>query len=354
MAGDRKRLLIEVAAFLMVVALIIVFTTRHRRREDGVPVEERILMGTLVSVSVRDPGSCDAREAIDAAFAEIARVESLTTRYARDSEVIRLNEAWLDGASPESSHLVSVSVDREVARLVAHSLLLSSVTGGAFDITVEPLVELWSFGTDDFSVPSETEVAEAVALVGYERVLVDTAAATVAMPPGAGVDLDGVAKGYAVDRAMAVLRDLGVAAAVIDAGGDVRLLGQPLELDNWRVGVMDPRSDGLMGVLSVPGGAVATSGDYQRFETVDGMRYHHILDPSSGYPARGVVSVTVLAGTCEEADALATGVFVLGADAGMELVENLKGVEALIVEGDGPVEAVRVSSGLTDRFERLR
>ena len=138
--------------------------------------------------------------------------------------------------------------------------------------------------------------------------------------------------------------------AILDAGGDLRFLGEPPGGGPWTVGIKHPREDGLLGVVTVDGGSVATSGDYQHYFEVDGVRYHHILDPATGYPARGVMSVTVLTERCMDADAYATAVFVLGARRGMRLVERLDGVEAVIVTGEDAVDEVLLSSGLEGRY----
>ena len=165
------------------------------------------------------------------------------------------------------------------------------------------------------------------------------------------IDLDGVAKGYAVDRAVAVLESMGIETGVVDAGGDVGFAGTPPGADGWRVGIQHPRQDGLLGVALLDGGGIATSGDYQRYAVVDSIRYHHILDPATGYPSRGVMSVTVATERAVDADALATAVFVLGPDEGLALIERTPGAEAVLVTGDADsVGRVLVSSGLKEKF----
>jgi thiamine biosynthesis lipoprotein len=188
--------------------------------------------------------------------------------------------------------------------------------------------------------------------VGWEAVRVDTAGGVLSVLPGTAIDLDGVAKGYAVDRATAALERMGVESGVVDAGGDVGFAGASPDPAGWRVGIKHPRRDGLLGVLRLDGGGVATSGDYQRCVFVDGVRYHHILDPGTGHPAGGMMSVTVCASRCMDADALATAVFVMGAERGMALVERTPGVEALVVTSDGDAMGeVLLSTGLVGRFE---
>ena len=346
MTADRKRLAFEVAALLLVVALVVTFMTR-RRDDAGGAVEHRFAMGTLVSVTVTAPDPGQRSAAIASAFAEVEHIEALTTRYSEDSEVSRLN-ALEDG-------YVGERVDRDVAEIASLSLAVAEASGGAFDITVAPLVELWPLDDEDFVPPDDEAVTAALGSVNWRAVQVDTAASTMTVLPGTRLDLAGVAKGHAVDRAVAALERAGVESGVVDAGGDIGFAGTPPHPDGWYAGIKHPRAEGLLGVLRLDGGSVATSGDYQRCVTIGGVRYHHILDPSTGYPARGLVSVTVAANLAAEADALATAVFVLGADAGMELIENTPGAEALIVTGDGDdVGEILLSSGLSDRFTDIR
>jgi thiamine biosynthesis lipoprotein len=341
-AIGRKRLALEVAAFLVVVALIVTFTARRRDGSDR-HVDHRFMMGTIVSVTVLTPDAQAGRAAIDAAFDEIARIEALTTRHSEDSEISRLN-ARVDGFAGEP-------VSREVAQVVSRSLAVARASSGAFDITVAPLVDLWTLDNEDFSVPRESAVSAALRSVDWSAVQVDTAARTLTVRQGIALDLDGVAKGYAVDRAVAVLEAMGIETGVVDAGGDVGFAGLPPGADAWRVGIKHPRQDGILGVALLDGGGIATSGDYQRYAFVDSVRYHHILDPATGYPARGVMSVTVATERAVDADALATAVFVLGPDEGMALIERTPGAAAIVVVGDGDsVGRVLVSSGLKDKF----
>ena len=343
MTSDRKRLALEVAALLVVVSLIVVFATRDRGRSDR-HVDFRFMMGTIVSVTVLTPDQDAGPAAIEAAFREVARVESLTTRYSTDSEIARLNT--------RAGGYAGERVSPEVVSVVARSLALADASSGAFDITVAPLVDLWSFPEGDYALPEPSDIAAALERVGWSAVSVDTAAGTLTVRPGTELDLAGVAKGYAVDRGVAALEMLGIGTGVVDAGGDVGFVGTPPDAAGWRVGIKHPRGEGLVGVLLLDGGSVATSGDYQHYFTLDGVRYHHLLDPSTGYPAHGAMSVTVAAERCIDADALATAVFVLGPERGMALVESLPGAEALIIEGEGDVPGeVLLSSGLEGRFD---
>lgn len=343
MTGERRRLLLEILGFVLVVALVATYAVRRNGGlgEPATLQDQRIMMGTVVSVTVFTHDEERGRDAVEAALAEIARVEALTSRHAAESEVSRINEPGLREQR--------LPLSRELATVLERSLHFSRVSRGAFDVTVAPLVALW-LGPEGVRVPSGAAIRAALPKVDYRKLTVNAGTGTLALPVGMALDLDGIAKGYAVDRAVRILRLRGIEAAIVDAGGNIGLLGEPPRGGMWRVGVKHPREEGLLGTLLLERGSVATSGDYQHFVVVNGVRYHHILDPATGRPTSGVMSVTITAARAIDADALSTAVFVLGAENGMKLVEELDGVEAVIVTGGERVDDVLVSSGLKERF----
>ena len=219
--------------------------------------------------------------------------------------------------------------------MVTTALNYGELTQGSFDITIGPLVDLWQINSGTEYVPGAFQRAQRLALVNYRNVEIDVEEKTIYLPqPGMKLDLGGVAKGYAVDRALAVLDEWGVTAAMVDAGGDLAVLGRRTDGNPFRIGIRHPRnSREYVAVVPVAGRAsIVSSGDYERFFYKDGVRYHHIFDPTTGLPAcRGVVSATVLGPTAMEGDILSTAVFVLGVEEGLALVESLEGFEALVV-----------------------
>jgi len=339
---DRKRILWSVGTLLFIVALMSIYFVRV---DDANPYrfdEHRILMGTLITITAFTNDELAARAAVEDAFAEIERIEKATTRYSPDSGVERINTR---GPGEETLY-----IDLDVSQVVARSQYISRVSGGSFDVTVAPLIDLWAF-EEGAAPPDASDIEEALGHVGYEAIRLHPTSGDMTLPLDVKIDLDGIAKGYAVDKAHRYLRTSGAfTGAILDAGGDLRFLGMPPGGGPWSVGIKHPRKDGLLGIVTTDGGSVATSGDYQHYFEVDGVRYHHILDPATGYPARGLMSVTVLAERCIDADAYATAVFVLGARRGMRLVESLEGVEAIIVTGENEVNEVLVSSGLEGRY----
>ena len=342
MARARKSFVFEILAIVVIIVLVAGFMIRRA----GAPSElqrfddQRVMLGTIVSIAVFSDNEAEAPAAIDAAFAEMAKTEDVTNRYSEDSEITRIN------ANDRGRDKFRISTD--IAPIIGRSLYLSKDVGGAFDVTIAPLYDLWSF-EEGASLPEESDIEAALELIDYEEIKVISTAAYLWYPRFFTFDLDGIAKGWAVDRAVASLERSGIERAIVDAGGDIGLMGTAPE-GGWVIGVKHPREDGLLGTVTLDGGSIATSGDYQRFVFIDGVRYHHILDPTTGYPARGVISATVTAELACDADALATAVFVMGPERGMQFVEETEGVEAIIVTGGEEMGEVLVSSGLAERF----
>lgn len=297
-----------------------------RTRELGV-------MGTGLTIEVLGPEVTALDEALDAAVREIKRVEDLTTDW-RPSELTRLNEAAGSGPYP---------VPEELSTLIARALELGSLTRGAFDITYAGVGRLWDFKALPPVVPDAATILRALGNVGYKRVRVDRVRSTVDLPAQMRLGLGGIAKGYGVDRAMTVLMEHGVRSAVVDAGGDLKALGQKGGRP-WQIAVRHPREpERVIAMLPVSNTCVVTSGDYQRFFEYEGKRYHHIIDPRTGYPSEGCMSATVLGPDAATADALATALCVLGPDAGLSIIGQCPRFEALLVDMAGRVHA---SAGL--------
>jgi thiamine biosynthesis lipoprotein len=236
-----------------------------------------------------------------------------------------------------------VRVDPTIIEVVSRALEFSRLSGGAFDITYASVGYLYDYRAHQ--KPTDAQIAKAMPGVDYRHVQVDPVASTIRFTtPGVRIDLGGIAKGYAVDRCVEILRRMGIRHAMVNAGGDTRLLGDRRGAP-WIVGVRDPRNDGaLVTRLPLADEAVSTSGDYERYFEADGERYHHILVPGTGKSAREVRSVTILGPDATTTDGLSTTVFVLGVRRGLELVERLPGIEAVIVDADGRIHH---SAGLT-------
>jgi thiamine biosynthesis lipoprotein len=301
-------------------------------------------MGTLAAVTV---GSRD-RERLPELTAEVRRVfrrlESRLSTYQSDSEIAVL-------AREAGRRAVPVSIDTlQVLRLSKH---YGELTGGAFDVTVAPLVRLWGFGVRAPDNPPESAVIESTRRnVGFRRIELE--GATAFLPEGMSIDLGGIGKGYAVDEGCEALRRAGVQAAMVDLGGNIRVLGQAGRHDTWTIGVRNPFDrERLLGKIGLPAGhAIATSGNYERFIEMGGRRYGHIIDPRTGYPVEGLAGVTVVCPDATMADALSTALFVLGIEAGLDVLAKLPGAEALFVPDRDPIE-ISVTAGLEKVFVPL-
>jgi len=290
-------------------------------------------MGTLVTITAVHPDAEGARAMVADTFEEMERLEGLLSRHRVGTPVWSLNETGVLRAPP-----------LEVLEVVQKGLDYSSLTSGAFDVTIAPLLNLYN---ESFSktgaAPPIAEVRRALALVGWERV--HASSTEIAFDKaGMAITLDGIAKGYIVDRAVAVLRELGAERVLVNAGGDMASAGENLEGDAWRIGLQDPRvADGSLGVLRLQGESLATSGDYIQYLTPD-MSLHHIIDPRTGSSPEHTSGVSVVAPTAMAADALSTAALVLGPVEGMDLLDGLDGVEGMIVTKD---QIVHRSKGLS-------
>ncbi len=287
------------------------------------------LMGSSARIEASGADQATCERAVAEARAEVERLDVMMTDWKPDSALMDINKAA--GQHP-------VKVPPELLFIVQRSLQLSELTDGAFDISFAGAGKLWNWRDPDPKVPSPEVVREAQKNVGWKDIVVDVAASTVFLRrPGMRIGLGGLAPGYAGDLAMEKIRALGIQDALVDMSGDVMLSGKK-DGDLWKVLIKHPRDEAqILAVLPVSNAAVSTSGDYERAFVKDGKRYGHIIDPRTGYPADGCQSVTITAPVLAFADGLATGVFVLGPDKGMALVEALAGVEAIIVAADGKV-----------------
>lgn len=315
---------------------------QQSRQDTEVHERSGLVMGTFVNL--RAVGAA-APAALAESLAELERLEAIFSYNLPDSEVSRLNAAA--GRGP-------VDVGPEMVEVLLEAQRIAELSGGSFDVTIAPVVDAWGFRPDltEQRVPDPDELSAALALVDYRQLLVDAAAGQAElMRAGMSVDLGAIAKGYAVDRVVAILHTAGIKSALVDVGGNIHALGLRPTGQAWRVGLQHPReSQQLLGVLSLTGRNIATSGDYQRFFVLDGRRYHHIIDPRTGYPAQAVMMVAIVADTGMEADAVSTAAFVLGAQEGLALVRRM-GLEAVLYTGDGQLQ---LTAGLTALFEAPR
>lgn len=312
-------------------------------KQERIYKESRIAMDTICTITVVSSSKRQAKEAVDAGFTEIKRLEGLLNFFSPDSEITAINR---------SSGYKPVRVSKETLNIIKKAVRISDYTNGAFDLAIGPLTRLWGFSDKTIpDVPKAQKIKNILPLVDYRKIKINDSTSEIFLEKrGMELDPGGISKGYAADKAIEVIKSSGIKAALVAIGGDIRGFGLKPDGSPWRVGIQNPRpKSGLKAQGSPPLAegvgdeedvfvtfylkdmAVSTSGDYQRFFIKEGRRYHHIFNPKTGFPAEGVISVSVIAPEGYMADALSTGIFVLGSEKGIKLLESL-GISGIIVD----------------------
>jgi thiamine biosynthesis lipoprotein len=310
----------QIGALLVCALLVTPAQAEWLQREEAI-------MGTRCVVELWSTERTRGQAAIDAVFTEFRRIDASMSTYKPDSELSRVNAA---------AALAPVPISGELYDLLATSIEYSKLTGGAFDVTYASVGYLYDYRAHVH--PDAEQIAAALPGIDYRHLELDPTTRSIHFRrPGVRVDLGGIAKGYAVDRGIAVLQGLGIDRAMVNAGGDTRIIGDRLGRP-WIVGIRHPDDENRV-VLRIPltDTAMSTSGDYERYFEEDGVRYHHILDPRTGRSASKVRSVTVIAPTATRTDALTKSVFVMGAEDGIRFIDTLDDVDAIAVTPDGKV-----------------
>ena len=325
--------------FLLLITLTLVSSCS---KKEGLYKETRVIMGTYVTITLNESGKSqdDLTKAASDAFAQVEKVDELMSTYKPQSNLSRINQ---------SAGIAPVHADPEVIDVIEKALYVAGLTDGAFDVTVGPLVNAWKIGSKEARVPSPAEVKQALPLVGYRNIEINKNAGTVFISKrGASIDLGGIAKGYASDMAVSVLKKAGIKGGIVACAGDIKVFGVRPDGTLWTVGIQHPRKahGELMAKLPLTDCAVSTSGDYERYFLKGGVRYHHILDPRTGYPARGLMSVTVLSKESWLSDSMGK-LFVLGPDKAYALALKHPEIEVLMITDAGKVLA-------TGRFKNLK
>ncbi len=317
----RRILLVHTLACIILPAVFLTLS--------GCSPQQNTAVGYYFDTVVTLSGYCP-EEVLQDALAECGRYEELLSRFREESDVWRLNTA---GGAP-------VSVSEDTLAILQVALDVGEKSGGAFDITVAPAMDLWDFLADSPTLPEPAALEEAVTHIDYRGINID--GSWVSLQPGQQIDLGGVAKGYVADCILDYLAERGASRAIINIGGNVKTLGEKSLNESWRIGIQDPTGNpgDYFAVLPITGGeTLVTSGTYERGFDLGGVRYHHILDPETGYPVQnGLCAVTILSDSSLLADALSTACFVLGPERGMELAEEY-GASALFVLNSGKIIA---------------
>lgn len=296
--------------------------------------QTRTMMDSFVTITVYAPDEQEANTAIDSAFDRMAEIEKIASRFDEASELSRLNrDGIIETPSPELRELITLSLE------------YNKVTGGAFDITILPLLDLWAGGLwQETPEAQQARVDETMRLIGSDKVIVEENRIFFTVT-GMRVTLDGITQGYAADEAMAVLETTGIKNALVNVSGDIAILGAKPKGNPWIISLVNPNdTTQSLANFKIINKAVSTSGNYERyFDPTKAVS--HIIDPKTGYSAQKAISATIIAASATQADALATAAFVLGPDGGVTMVEKIQGVECLIVGADR--STINLSSGMS-------
>ena len=328
-------------------AICLIFFFGCRGNDIQLFERKRIVMDTLVSITIyakQEPENW--QQHVEQAFEKMQRIEDLATSFNDSSDVGQLNlNAGQKG----------ISVHKNVLEILKEAREVAENSEGAFDVTVLPLLRLWNFKSSNPRVPTEAEVSEKRELIDFRKIVIKDDKVFL-LEAGMGVDLGAIAKGYAVDKAVEVLENYDYKDFMVEAGGDLRAVADTLTQGQRTIWVRHPRKSAeFFAKIKMDETAVASSGDYERFFEVNGKRFHHILNPMTGYPGSPVVSVTIFSQTTALADAYATAVFVLGPEKGLDFIEKLPETEGLIVYqkeiGSDLILDWKVSKGIAEDIE---
>ncbi|EZH73188.1 thiamine biosynthesis protein ApbE [Aquimarina atlantica] len=288
------------------------------------------LMGSRFDITVVEKDKTTANQYINIAVEEIQRIEKLISSWDKNSQTSLIND---------NAGIKPVKVDAELFDLIFRAIQISKLTDGAFDISYASMDRIWKFDNSMKEMPSEEEIKASVARVGYSYIILDKKKSTVFLTQkGMKIGFGAIGKGYAADKAKNLLISKGVKAGIINASGDMNTWGKQPDGSEWKVAITNPlNKNNAFALLPVVEKAVVTSGNYEKYVILDGKRYSHIIDPRTGYPSTGIVSATVFAPKAELADALATSVFVMGIETGLNRINQLKGIECIIIDDQGNI-----------------
>lgn len=287
-------------------------------------------MGSRFEITVVAIDSTEANNYIDLAVGEITRIEKLISSWDPASQTSEINR---------NAGIKPVKVDEELYNLIGRCVEISKLTDGAFDISFASMDKIWKFDGSMTEMPSEEAIKQSVAKIGYQNIILDPENFTVFLKlEGMKIGFGGIGKGYAADKAKKLLMEKGVSAGIINASGDMNTWGRQPDGEFWKVAITNPMDKNkAFALLPLKDNAVVTSGNYEKYVTFNGIRYTHIIDPRTGYPATGIISATVFAPKAEIADALATSIFVMGKDVGIDFINQLPKIECIVIDEKGEI-----------------
>jgi thiamine biosynthesis lipoprotein len=335
-----KKITIPCSLLITACSLLYMFCSCSSPKE-GIYKKTKILMDTLVTITVVSGTKENAEKAIDAAFLELEKLEKRASFFSPDSEISRINS---------NAGISGVKVSSDILDIISRSLYVSEKTLGAFDISIGPVSSLYDFRKH--IKPDWHIIRKILPLVNYRYVIIDEGKSSVFLKKkGMQIDPGGIAKGFAADKAVDILKKQGIHAGIVAVAGEIKTFGLKPDGQPWKIGIRNPRAtdreDDIMATTELTDMAISTSGDYERFFISEGKRYHHLLDPETGLPAGDCMSVTVIAKDAVFTDAFATGVFILGPEKGLKLLDEM-GLEGIIVDSRGKMH---ITSGIRGKVE---
>lgn len=289
------------------------------------------LMGNSFQISAVAEDESWANERIEAATDEIRRIEKLLTTYSDDSETALINK---------NAGMVPVAVSQETFNIIERSIRISAITQGAFDITYGSVDKrLWNFDMNMKSLPDKATAKKMVRLINYRNIILDKEKITVFLKEkGVRIGFGGIGKGYAAERAKQVMKEMGAESGIVNASGDLTAWGYQPDGKPWTIGIANPNAkQQIFSYMNITNMAIATSGNYEKYIMINGEKYSHTIDPRTGLPVKGIKSVTIISANAELADAMATPVMIMGIHAGLDLINQMNGIEAIIIDDDDKI-----------------
>ncbi|MDW7668833.1 MAG: FAD:protein FMN transferase [Bacillota bacterium] len=340
----KKRIKLKIIIVLLLLSMILIITGCKDKESEVINnakiSSSEFLLDTHVNITLY---GTEDESLFPKIFEEIERLENILSVHVEGSDLDLLKD---------NAGIKPVKVSEDTIKIIEKSLKYSELTGGLFDVTSGPLIELWGIGSGAEKIPTQDEITEAIRLIDYRKIKIDKDQGTIFLEDkGMIADLGAIAKGYIADRVEEKLYDLGVESAIINLGGNVQLIGDKPDGSLFRIGIQDPDEarGGNIGVYSGKDVTIVSSGDYERYFIKDGVRYHHILNPFTGFPVETEIkSVSIITDESFEADALSTSVLLSGWDKGISMVESLENVEAIFINKD---HEVYVTDGLKEDFD---
>ena len=288
------------------------------------------LMGSRFDISVVTNDTLTAHKSINIAITEITRIEKLISSWDKNSQTSEINR---------NAGIKPVKVANELFNLIERSLAISKLTDGAFDISYASMDKIWKFNGSMKTMPSKEKIKASVSKVGFENIILNQENQTVFLRlKNMKIGFGAIGKGYAADKAKDLLISKGVKAGIINASGDMNTWGTQPNGDDWTIAITNPlNKNNAFALLPISNKAVVTSGNYEKYVIFNNKKYTHIIDPRTGYPSSGIISVTVFSSKAELADALATSIFVMGIEVGINRINQLKGIECVIIDNKGNI-----------------